>query len=384
MGGKDMPDDIILEGVRLTLRNDTSTNWITYNPILIKGEMGIEIDTGKFKFGDGVTKWNNLKYSVAEDEAVVSTINPTSANSDYKIGTIWVNTVSDKAFICCDNTTNKAVWKEVATPEDFLTKTKFATNEKANEGYVDKAITADTAKSVDKLTTPVDITLTGDVSGTVAFDGSGDVDITTSLINSGVAAGTYTKVTVDSKGRVTVGDNLAVADIPDLTLSKITDAGTVASKNAGNTAGSVPVIGEDGKLDTGILPAIAITEVFEAASEAGMLSLNAQTGDVCVRSDINKSFILKENDPSVLSHWVELKTPTGGVLSVNGLTGAVTLTSDNITEGSNNLYYTEARADANFESHYSTDLMDGADILKKTSTFIIDCGNAQDRNVASE
>lgn len=46
------------------LRNDTATNWATNNPILGAGELGIENDTNKFKFGDGVTPWNLLPYVV--------------------------------------------------------------------------------------------------------------------------------------------------------------------------------------------------------------------------------------------------------------------------------------------------------------------------------
>jgi hypothetical protein len=47
--------------VRISLRNDTSANWSSKNPILSKGEMGVEIDTGRFKFGDGVTAWLDIK-----------------------------------------------------------------------------------------------------------------------------------------------------------------------------------------------------------------------------------------------------------------------------------------------------------------------------------
>ena len=58
------------------------------------------------------------------------------------------------------------------------------------------------------------IALTGDVTGTsAAFDGSAALSFAATLANSGVAAGTYTKVTVDAKGRVTTGASLASADI---------------------------------------------------------------------------------------------------------------------------------------------------------------------------
>lgn len=63
------------------------------------------------------------------------------------------------------------------------------------------------------------ITLSGDVSGT----GTGGVATTLAAVGT---AGTYTKVTTDSKGRVTSGTTLAVVDIPTLTAAKISDFDT--------------------------------------------------------------------------------------------------------------------------------------------------------------
>jgi hypothetical protein len=61
-----------------------------------------------------------------------------------------------------------------------------------------------------------------------------------------------------------------------------------------------------------------------------MLALSAQQGDVAVRSDLSKSFILAGTDPTVLADWTELLTPSDAVLSVNGQTGAVTLDSGDV------------------------------------------------------
>lgn len=106
--------------------------------------------------------------------------------------------------------------------------------------------------------------------------------------------------------------------------------GTAASKDVGTAAGNVPVLGSDGKLDQNVLPSIAITETFVVASEADMLKLNAQVGDVAVRTDVNKSFILQKSPATTAANWVELLAPDCKVLSVNGKVGAVTLVGADI------------------------------------------------------
>lgn len=50
---------------RIILKSDTTKNWNKANPVLLKGELGIEnCSTGitKMKIGDGRLKWKDLKY----------------------------------------------------------------------------------------------------------------------------------------------------------------------------------------------------------------------------------------------------------------------------------------------------------------------------------
>lgn len=70
-----------------------------------------------------------------------------------------------------------------------------------------------TVENANKLTTPRVINLIGDISGSAVFDGSSNISITTTEKNSGVVAGTYTKVTVDSKGTVTSATNATALDV---------------------------------------------------------------------------------------------------------------------------------------------------------------------------
>lgn len=86
------------------------------------------------------------------------------------------------------------------------------------------------AAAADKLANAHNIAIAGDATGTATFDGTADANITVTLKEVGTA-GTYTKVTTDANGRVTAGENLKATDIPDLTLEKITDAGTLAAKD---------------------------------------------------------------------------------------------------------------------------------------------------------
>ena len=48
---------------QILLRNDSAAKWKKANPVLGKGECGIELDTNKFKFGDGTKAWNDLSYA---------------------------------------------------------------------------------------------------------------------------------------------------------------------------------------------------------------------------------------------------------------------------------------------------------------------------------
>ena len=70
------------------------------------------------------------------------------------------------------------------------------------------------ALGAQKPETARDITITGDATWTVSFDGSADAEGALVLANTGVAAGSYAVVTVDAKGRVTAGRALKRTDMP--------------------------------------------------------------------------------------------------------------------------------------------------------------------------
>lgn len=47
---------------RIQLRCDTAEAWAEANPVLALGEMGLESDTRRLKFGTGALRWTALGY----------------------------------------------------------------------------------------------------------------------------------------------------------------------------------------------------------------------------------------------------------------------------------------------------------------------------------
>jgi hypothetical protein len=108
-----------------------------------------------------------------------------------------------------------------------------------------------------------------------------------------------------------------------------------------------------------VIPAIPATHVYVDASQAAMLAHgSAVIGDISKRTDLGTSFILSALPSSTLANWITI-TDASSVTTVNGLSGAVTLTTSNIAEGSN-LYYTTARTNTDAPN---VTLSAGADTL---------------------
>jgi hypothetical protein len=81
--------------VQIQIRNGTAAQWTSANPTLAAGEVGIETDTKKQKFGDGTTAWNSLGYaggtgtvtSVGWTGGIVSVGTPTTTPAFTVAGT---------------------------------------------------------------------------------------------------------------------------------------------------------------------------------------------------------------------------------------------------------------------------------------------------------
>lgn len=207
---------------------------------------------------------------------------------------------------------------------------------KAQVGLGNADNTADVDKNVlsaTKLSTPRSITISGEVVGSVSFDGSTDVNISTTIQPNSVALGidttgdyvssviagsgvtvtgvvgegwtpsiaitpvgtpgTYTKVLTNDKGQVVSGDTLTANDIPNLDASKITS----------------------GIIDAARLPAY-VDDVLEYANLSTFPAVG-ETGKIYIALDTNKTYRWSG------STYVYITS--GAVGSVAGKTGVVTL-----------------------------------------------------------
>lgn len=82
---------------RIIMRNDTAAKWTEQNPVLLKGEFGVENDTNKFKIGDGTTAWNDLAYAGADEAVIENIIAQIVAGADESFDTLkeiadWITT----------------------------------------------------------------------------------------------------------------------------------------------------------------------------------------------------------------------------------------------------------------------------------------------------
>lgn len=235
--------DDVIEG---TYVNETTFNNRESTPVTPEsGKIYVDINSNQEYRWSG-TQFTQISKSIALGETAATAYagDKGKANADAiaalqtTVGEIEEkNTTQDEAISTAQSTAEGAASAASAAQSTADNAASSAsTNATAIENIVDgtttvaKATAADSATTAtssgtaDKLSTARNISMTGDATGTVAFDGSADAPITVTLSNSGVTAGSYSAVTVDKKGRVTAGAQMievgeTAQDTPSATLA---------------------------------------------------------------------------------------------------------------------------------------------------------------------
>lgn len=187
---------------KIILRNDTSANWASVNPVLSKGEVAVEVNTGKLKIGDGVKAWAELEYA--------NVLPSELENLDY----------------------------------GDMHKDVYDTN---NDGKVDSADLADKALLADNATMAEEAKVAGKLKAPVniagvAFDGSADIALTKANVGldqvdntpdlakpiSTATQGALDAIKGDAKEGVTLGTVDAKADANASEISAVKGKVTTA------------------------------------------------------------------------------------------------------------------------------------------------------------
>lgn len=177
---------------RIVHKHDLESNWAKATGFIPKQAEIIVYDIDsthnyeRFKIGDGVTNVNALPFA---DDAVRVTV-------DDALSTISANPVQNKVVSTAISNLNTLIG-DTAVSEQI-------SNVIANTKYAGSATVGGAATSANKLTTARTISLTGDATGSVSFDGSDNASITTSVTSE--------------RGVITSGDGSAyAATVPGIT-----------------------------------------------------------------------------------------------------------------------------------------------------------------------
>ena len=154
--------------VRIQVRRGLASEWTAANPVLAAGEMGVETDTNKFKFGNGTDTWTALSYAAA-DTAAIGEISQDAINQALSMGAGLTKTYDDGA-----NTITINVDTDVVSTKAFATAEANAAQAAAEataEAYTDSAVSGLNNSLVDYLP----VADKGFANGVASLDSLGNV-----------------------------------------------------------------------------------------------------------------------------------------------------------------------------------------------------------------
>lgn len=170
-------------------------------------------------------------------------------------------------------------------------------------------------------------------------------------------------------------DNLS--DLPSVAAARGNlELGTAALVDTGTGEGDVPVLNSSGKLSSGVIPAVALSEVFPVADIAARDLLTVQQGDVAIVADATADPEVTTGGASYIyddAEWLRLVHPSDLVESFNGRIGVVVPENDDYTWAQINKTVSDI-ADITDRSH--TDLQDiGTNTHAQIDTHIASSAN---------
>lgn len=219
------------------------------------------------------------------------------------------------------------------TIEDWLASLVGPQGDPGSDGVTEVYVTDALADEVQRADAAYDPSGAATTAGTAAIAAAASaaagtyVPLTdTRLTNARTPTAHKTSHATSGTDALTPGDIGAYTAAAGTTLSgRVT---TVEGRATALETGKADLVG--GLIPTSQLPAIAIGDTFPVASQAAMLALTAQRGDMAVRTDTTpgRTYVLAADDATVLANWVRVSF--GDMVSVNGQTGIVNLAAADV------------------------------------------------------
>ena len=209
---------------QIQIRRDGSADWVTANPVLGQGEMGLELDTVQVKFGDGGTAWNDLPYFSPTDAPLAwgTIIGTLSDQTDLQIAL----DLKQDAIADSDDIAQGSVNLFLTTAE----RTKLGNTSGVNTGDQDLSAYA-LLTALDLKANLSGATFTGTISATnLSGTNTGDQDLSAYALITSLA----TKLSLDG-GVMTGPLSGYVGDINDQTgttyILQSSDRGKIVTLN---------------------------------------------------------------------------------------------------------------------------------------------------------
>jgi hypothetical protein len=139
--------------------------------------------------------------------AAAPTVNDDQGSS-YGIGSVWVDTTNDRAYICTDASTGAALWRETTLVAGSITAAMVGLGDVDNTSDADKPVSTATQTALDLKAPLASPTFTGTVSGiTATMVGLGNVD-NTSDADKPISTATQTALNAKLDATAAAGGSL--------------------------------------------------------------------------------------------------------------------------------------------------------------------------------
>lgn len=360
-----------MTALRIQLRRDTAANWVSNNPILLSGELGIETDTLKFKIGNG-SRWNaTTSYALKAGEANgLATLN--------SLGKIPTSQLPDSMSVSADLAAAISALTTNSISEG--TTNKYFTNQRAIDA-VSASIASAIATEVTNRNTAI-ATAKTEAINTASNDATNKASAAQSAAVTAAAAAADTKDTISAAAAVATAnsytDGKIVTEVSNRSSAintaistEITNRNTAINAAVSGITAGTGATGPAGPAGpagpTGLTGATGATgpQGLTGPTGTGITGLQGPKGDTGETGPAGPtgptgatgaaSTVAGPTGPTGPTGATGPAGPTGltgatGPAGPTGLTGPAgsggstfSGTTDAITEGTTNLYFTPAR-----------------------------------------